>query len=297
MGSTQSKQNQGNADTLNWNDLNTDNFSSTNLVNPLSNDAKQLVRNLNISNASEAISDVDFNDIFKNKYNKEIDQSDDLTNSSTFITSEMYNNLVNSLTSNTSEFKQMGGGNKQSKKQVKVAKTQSEPARKQVKVAKTQSKPVRKQVKVAKTQSKPAEKQSKPVKKQSRKAKLSGHEEDRHYRDTSEDKSDTSDKKRDGTSDEERDGTSDEERDGTSNEKRDGTSEDSDTPQEIRGRNASRGRDASRDGYDYVSSSAHTGGSSELNNSSVSNENSNYTSLSVNTDDINMVTNDYDDYE
>ena len=275
MGSTQSKQNQGNADTLNWNDLNTDNFSSTNLVNPLSNDAKQLVRNLNISNASEAISDVDFNDIFKNKYNKEIDQSDDLTNSSTFITSEMYNNLVNSLTSNTSEFKQMGGGNKQSKKQVKVAKTQSEPARKQVKVAKTQSKP--------------AEKQSKPVKKQSRKAKLSGHEEDRHYRDTSEDKSDTSDKKRDGTSDEERDGTS--------NEKRDGTSEDSDTPQEIRGRNASRGRDASRDGYDYVSSSAHTGGSSELNNSSVSNENSNYTSLSVNTDDINMVTNDYDDYE
>ena len=92
MGLIQSKD----SETINWNNIKTNEMSSTlpNL-NGISFEAEQLLSKLNLPEISETNSDFDSNLIF-NKFNQDIkneNTGDDV--SSPFISSEMYNYLVN----------------------------------------------------------------------------------------------------------------------------------------------------------------------------------------------------------
>ena len=125
--------------TINWNNINTDNISSTvpNLSG-LSNEAKQLIANLNIPEISDTQSSITVNNILDNlstnlnqndkqKFNQILSQmqvnqplkainEQDMSDTSPFISSEMYNYLVSA----TSENGNQKGGAKKSKKQNKI---------------------------------------------------------------------------------------------------------------------------------------------------------------------------------
>ena len=98
-------------ETINWNNINTNNISSTMpQYNGISNEAKKLVSSLNIPNVSEVSPENTINHVLNtinnnlNKDNKkkfykivdDIGQSDNLSNTSPFISSEMYDYLVKS---------------------------------------------------------------------------------------------------------------------------------------------------------------------------------------------------------
>jgi hypothetical protein len=140
MGITSSKDN---SETINWNNIKTENISSTvPNFNGLSNDAKKLIASLNIPSITESeTSEMNLNHILdkissglgsadQQKFNKLLEQvsataSDDLSNTSPFISSEMYEYLVNSKTSETEQAKQTGGAKKSKKvsKPVKSSKS------------------------------------------------------------------------------------------------------------------------------------------------------------------------------
>jgi len=125
--------------TINWNNINTENISSTvpNLSS-LSNEAKQLIANLNIPDISDTQSSMSINNILDNlstnlnqndkqKFNQILSQMQvnqslkaidepDVSDTSPFISSEMYNYLVSA----TSENGTQKGGAKKSKKQNKI---------------------------------------------------------------------------------------------------------------------------------------------------------------------------------
>ena len=95
MGSFESKV----SDTINWNNINTNELSSTipDMKN-ISLEAKELINKLNLPEISDNNSDINFNNIFQNNTNidnnnKTKINNDDIT-SSPFITSEMYNNII-----------------------------------------------------------------------------------------------------------------------------------------------------------------------------------------------------------
>ncbi len=137
MGAGNSK---GNTDTINWNNIKTENVSSTvPNFNGLSNDAKKLIASLNIPSITETeTTEMDLNNILekindglnaddKQKFNQLLEQvsstgSDDLSNTSPFISSEMYDYLVNSKTSETDQGKQTGGAKKSKGKKSKKTK-------------------------------------------------------------------------------------------------------------------------------------------------------------------------------
>jgi hypothetical protein len=121
--------------TINWNNIDTDNISSTvpNLSG-LSNEAKQLIANLNIPEISDTQSSISVNNILDNlstnlnqndkqKFNQILSQmqvnqplkainEQDMSDTSPFISSEMYNYLVSATSENG---KQKGGAKKQKK--------------------------------------------------------------------------------------------------------------------------------------------------------------------------------------
>jgi len=109
MGLTQSKD----SETINWNNIKTNEMSSTlpNL-NGISFEAEQLLSKLNLPEISETNSDFDSNFIF-NKHNQHNQHSDTINNkiedgvSSPFISSEMYNYLVNKYNKDNN---MVGGG-------------------------------------------------------------------------------------------------------------------------------------------------------------------------------------------
>lgn len=124
MGSSGSKQpNKTNTDAR-WDNIKTDQFSSTiPKIHNLSNDAKQLIASLNIPTLSESQSDFNVNHVL-DRINKglnnddkqifqqimnEMSSEDGTSATSPFISSEMYNNLVNSKTSSDEPTKQTGG--------------------------------------------------------------------------------------------------------------------------------------------------------------------------------------------
>lgn len=122
-----------NSDTINWNNIKTENISSTvPNFNGLSNDAKKLIASLNIPSITESeTSEMNLNNILdkissglgsadQKKFNKLLEQvsstaSEDLSNTSPFISSEMYEYLVNSKTSETDQANQTGGAKKSKK--------------------------------------------------------------------------------------------------------------------------------------------------------------------------------------
>ena len=130
MGSASSKDN---SDTIHWKNIQTDKISSDlHNFNGLSNDAKKLIASLNIPSITESeTSEVNLNNILdkissglnskdQEKFNQLLEQvsstaSEDLSNTSPFISSEMYEYLVNSKTSETEQVKQTGGAKKSSK--------------------------------------------------------------------------------------------------------------------------------------------------------------------------------------
>jgi hypothetical protein len=138
MGAGNSKGN--NSDTINWNNIKTENVSSTvPNFNGLSNDAKKLIASLNIPSITETeTTELDLNNILgkindglnpddKQRFNQLLEQvsstgSDDLSNTSPFISSEMYDYLVNSKTSETEQGKQTGGAKKSKGKKSKKTK-------------------------------------------------------------------------------------------------------------------------------------------------------------------------------
>jgi hypothetical protein len=124
--------------TINWNNINTENISSTvpNLSS-LSNEAKQLIANLNIPDMTDTQTSISVNNILDNlstnlnhtdkqKFNQILSQmqvnqplkanDQELSDTSPFISSEMYNYLVSA----TSENGNQKGGAKKSKKQNKI---------------------------------------------------------------------------------------------------------------------------------------------------------------------------------
>jgi hypothetical protein len=137
MGAGSSKDN---SDTINWNNIKTENVSSTvPNFNGLSNDAKKLIASLNIPSITETeTTEMDLNNILektndglnpddKKRFNQLLEQvsstgSDDLSNTSPFISSEMYDYLVNSKTSETEQGKQTGGAKKSKGKKSKKSK-------------------------------------------------------------------------------------------------------------------------------------------------------------------------------
>ena len=130
MGLTNSKQN---SETINWNNLKTENMSSSMPnFNGLSNEAKQLIASLNIPEITETESseftvsrilntiNTGLNKNDQNRFHQILEQvssqSEDLSNTSPFISSEMYEYLVNSK---SSENGQTGGAKKANKKSKK----------------------------------------------------------------------------------------------------------------------------------------------------------------------------------
>jgi len=123
MGGSQSKEINENSDTINWNKIKTDNISSTlPNFNGLSNEAQNLIASLNIPQITESqASEFTINHIIDNisnskqndqyKFNQLLDQElsqnnqeNDLSATSPFISSEMYNYLIKNES-------QKGGGN------------------------------------------------------------------------------------------------------------------------------------------------------------------------------------------
>lgn len=125
MGATQSKTEN---DTINWNNIRTDDMSSESRgVMPdfrgLSNEAKQLIASLDIPEITETeTSEFNYNNILnkinsnlndddKMKFQKileQVSESESFSATSPFISNEMYDNLVNSKTSDE-EVMQQGG--------------------------------------------------------------------------------------------------------------------------------------------------------------------------------------------
>lgn len=128
MGATQSKSDN---DTINWNNIKTDDMSSMMPnFNGLSKEAKQLIASLDIPEITESeVSELNYNNILgkinsnlsdddKIKFQKILDQvseSESLSATSPFISNEMYDNLVNSKTSDE-EVQQKGGSRHMKKK-------------------------------------------------------------------------------------------------------------------------------------------------------------------------------------
>jgi hypothetical protein len=273
MGIANSK---NNSETIDWNNIKTENISSSvPNFNGLSSDAKKLIASLNIPSITESeASEMNLNHILdkinnglsiddQQKFNQLLEQvsateSEGLSNTSPFISSEMYDYLVNSKTSETDQAKQtkQTGGYKKSNKLSKSSKS------------------------------------SKPNK--STKSKKGGA--------LSDDSSDTSSTSSDSSLEDLIDSTEQEILDARNKKKTDKKHKKSDSDSEMSGGNLS-----------YLSSSAHTEGafsdssfngrrskssassdsveSSSQTASSVSNENHGMlnTSVSVNTEDINMV--------
>ena len=143
MGITSSKDN---SETINWNNIKTENISSSAPnFSGLSKDAKRLIASLNIPSITESeTSEMNLNSILdkinsglgsddQQKFNKLLEQvsstaSEDLSNTSPFISSEMYEYLVNSKTSETDQAIQakqtvQAGGAKKSAKSSKPVKS------------------------------------------------------------------------------------------------------------------------------------------------------------------------------
>lgn len=126
MGSGSSK----NTETINWNNIRTENMSSTMpAINSLSKDAKKLIASLNIPAIESETSEFSLNNIldtinknlnandrkiFNNEFNRIVQETSNDNNTSPFITSEMYNYLVNSKTSSDMPVMQQGGNHKSS---------------------------------------------------------------------------------------------------------------------------------------------------------------------------------------
>jgi hypothetical protein len=130
------------SETINWDNIETDKFSSSmSNFNGLSKDAKTLIASLNIPVITESdISDVNLNNILdkinnkldKNdqyKFNKLLENvsydSDNLSETSPFISSDMYNYLVNSNMSDSDKVKQTGGSKKSKSKTKSKSNTKS----------------------------------------------------------------------------------------------------------------------------------------------------------------------------
>ena len=138
MGNTGSS---GRSETINWNNVKTENMSSTipNFTG-LSKDALQLITNLNIpENVDSEVSEFNLNRMLgsinntnlKNDVNQKFNQileqvsaqSDELSNTSPFISSDMYNDMINSKTSESPM--QKGGAKKQLKPKAKKSRTKA----------------------------------------------------------------------------------------------------------------------------------------------------------------------------
>jgi hypothetical protein len=129
MGNNTTKMSKKDTEQL-WNDIKTENMSTTLPgLNSLSKDAKQLIASLNVPSFTDTeTSEFNVNKIIGTinsnlkkddleKFNRILEQmspslqSDELSNTSPFISDEMYNNLVNSKTSED-EFNMVGGSYK-----------------------------------------------------------------------------------------------------------------------------------------------------------------------------------------
>ena len=134
MGGGNSRE-ENSSETINWNNIKTENISSTlPNFNGLSKDAKQLIASLNIPSITESeISESNLNNILekinskldtkdKQKFNRLVNQSnnqsEELSATSPFISSEAYGQLVNSKTSESElQMQQKGGAKKKKSKQ------------------------------------------------------------------------------------------------------------------------------------------------------------------------------------
>jgi len=133
MGSSNSK---SETETINWNNIKTENISSTMPnFNGLSKEAKDLIASLNIPTITESeTSEFTVNHILdkistslnnedKNKFNQLLQkvssqttsEGDDFSNTSPFISSEMYEYLVNNKSSEQEKKNQQGGAKKAKK--------------------------------------------------------------------------------------------------------------------------------------------------------------------------------------
>jgi hypothetical protein len=289
MGGGPSKQEQ--SETINWDNIDTDKFSSSmSNFNGLSKDAKTLIASLNIPIITESeISDVNLNNIL-NKINNKLDKNDqykfnkllenvsydseNLSDTSPFISSDMYNYLVNSNMSESDKVKQTGGSKKSKSKSKSKSKTKS----------KTNSK--------TKSKTKSKKGGAELVDNSSDTTSTSSASSLSYILDSSEDEQNNKDKIKHHKKDEkihskfENKKNEDDDSDDDNNDKSDDDDKETVSNSELSGGELS-----------YISSSAHTGGefsdSSKSSSSSsaqetVTNENTNI-SMSVKTDDINMV--------
>jgi hypothetical protein len=125
MGAAQSNKND--TETIGWNNIKTDNMSSTRpKIHKLSKDALQLISSLSIPQNTETETTESISNIINNLHNDNKlfekisnNNNDELSATSPFITSEMYNYLVNNVTSE-SENVMKGGAKKQTAKKSKA---------------------------------------------------------------------------------------------------------------------------------------------------------------------------------
>ena len=141
MGIASSK---NNSESLNWDKINTESMSTTvPNINNISKDAHQLVSNLNINNNVDFENTESDNDnlftwiktIGDNKEDKnEIENSATFSDTSAFISSDMYKYLMNKNTESATSNNQMGGGIQEDSS---TSSTSSSPAKKNKKHNKT----------------------------------------------------------------------------------------------------------------------------------------------------------------
>ena len=282
MGGGPSKQEQ--SETINWDNHDTDKFSSSmSNFNGLSNDAKTLIASLNIPIITESeISDVNLNNIL-DKINNKLDKNDqykfnkllenvsydseNLSDTSPFISSDMYNYLVNSNMSESDKVKQTGGSKKSKSKSKSKTKSKS------------------------KSKSKSKKGGAELVDNSSDTTSTSSASSLSDILDSSDDKQNKKDKIKHHKKDEKKHSKVENKKNDDDSDDDNNVKSDDDDKETVSNSELSGGE------LSYISSSAHTGGefSDSLKSSSsssaqetVTNENTNI-SMSVKTDDINMV--------
>jgi hypothetical protein len=256
MGQNNSRQ----SETINWNQIKTNDMSSTipNL-NGISREAQELISRLNLPEVSESNSEFNTNNILNinnslnlNKNNKEL-ISDENDVSSPFISSEMYNYIVNKYNNKSSNGNMVGGGAEDMEDDSSTSATSSSLSSNALKSSSSE------------TNEKPKKKEHKKKEIEHKKKEHKKKEIDESDEEVSEESEVVSEEK----SEEE------EKYSGWKRQKAKAT----------KGKSKPKANYTGSEYLSYVSSSAHTGGSLT---ESVANEN-NYTISTVRTSDINMI--------
>ena len=299
MGTNNSK---NNSDTIHWNKYKTDNISSSLPGQPrLSKDARMLLSNLTIPNIStDNESDFNLNKLTtgnnKNEINKLVESTinnkiqqlnnNSLSDTSVFISSEMYNNIVNSKTSETQSVSgkqntiMVGGNIDNSSSTAITSSTTDKELSEALKSASSSTTEDNKE--------KNREKYRKQNTKKNQPKRTQEHTEEHTEEDDEKEKQEEKDDEDEENNENVTTQSKNEEEDDEDDEDEDEEAEEEEEEEDVEAEAEEADEESVGGNLSYVSSTAHTEGLESDNENTVTDHNSN-NKLSVNTSDINML--------